>query len=44
MSDERPVSLAPLDLGQALAGLLAVKLPVKPDKPKRKKPAPPAKE
>lgn len=30
MSDEMPVSLAPLDLGQALGGLLKVKLPAKP--------------
>lgn len=40
MSDEKPVSLAPLDLGQALGGLLKVKPPAKPEKPKRKK-APP---
>lgn len=41
MSDEKPVSLAPLDLGQALKGLLAIPEPerTKP-KPKRKK-APP---
>lgn len=41
---ERPVSLAPLDLGQALSGLLAVKQPTKPEKPKRKTPAPPPEE
>jgi hypothetical protein len=40
MSDEKPISLAPLDLGKALSGLLQVKPPEKAAKPKRKK-APP---
>lgn len=45
MPDEKPVSLAPLDLGRALSGLLQVKPPEKaPRKPKRKKAPPPAKE
>lgn len=45
MPDEKPVSLAPLDLGQALSGLLQVKPPEKPPRPKRKKAPPtPAKE
>lgn len=35
---ERPVSLSPLDIKDALTGLLAVKLPAK---PKRKKPVTP---
>jgi hypothetical protein len=43
MPDEKPVSLAPLDLGKALSGLLQVKPPAKPDRPKRKK-APPTPE
>lgn len=38
---DKPVSLAPLDVAQALSGLLAVKPPAKLDKPKRKRPAPP---
>jgi len=41
---EKPVSLNPLDIGQALSGLLAVKPAARPAKAKRKKPAPPAKE
>ena len=45
MSDEKPVSLAPLDLGQALGGLMKVKPPARPERPKRKKTLPtPAKE
>lgn len=48
MPDEKPVSLAPLDLGQALKGLLAIPDPdaTKPAaKPKHKKAPPtPAKE
>lgn len=43
MPDEKPVSLAPLDLEKALSGLLQVKPPAKPEKSKRKK-APPAPE
>jgi hypothetical protein len=35
--EEKPVSLAPLDLGKALKGLLEVKPPDKAEKPKRKK-------
>jgi hypothetical protein len=37
MPDEKPVSLAPLDLEKALCGLLQVKPP---EKPKRKKASP----
>lgn len=44
MPDEKPVSLAPLDLRQALGGLLKVKPTAKPEKPKRKKAPPPPKE
>jgi hypothetical protein len=40
MPEEKPVSLAPLNLEKALKGLLEVKLPPKADKPKRKKKAP----
>lgn len=40
---QKPVSLAPLDLGKALSGLLAVKPPAKPEKAKRTK-APPTPE
>ena len=40
MPDEKPVSLAPLDLGKALSGLLAVKPPAAQEKPKRKKALP----
>ena len=35
--EEKPVSLAPLDLGKALKGLLGVKPPPKAEKPKRNK-------
>jgi hypothetical protein len=47
MPDEKPVSLAPLSLGDALKGLLAIPDPEKTKptpKPKRKKAAPPPKE
>ena len=44
MPEEKPVSLAPLDLEKALKGLLDVKPPPKAEKPKRKKKAPPSKE
>jgi hypothetical protein len=45
MPDEKPVSLAPLNLDKALSGLLQVKPPEKkPKKPKRKKAPPPPKE
>ena len=46
MPDEKPVSLAPLDLKKALSGLLQVKAPEKAPKamPKRKKAPPPPKE
>ena len=40
---EKPVSLAPLTMGQAFAGLFAIPDPDA-TKPKRKKPAPPPKE
>jgi hypothetical protein len=40
MPDEKPVSLAPLDLQKALSGLLQVKPPEKAEKPKRKKTPP----
>ncbi len=44
MSDEKPVSLTPLDLSRAMKGLLAIPDPDA-TKPKRKKPPPtPAKE
>jgi hypothetical protein len=35
--EEKPVSLAPLDLEKALKGLLQAKPPPKAEKPKRKK-------
>lgn len=41
--EEKPVSLAPLDLEKALKGLLGVKPPDKAEKPKRKKKASPTK-
>jgi hypothetical protein len=41
MPEEKPVSLAPLNLKKALSGLLQVKPPTKPEKPKRKKKAKP---
>ncbi len=44
MPDEKPVSLAPLDLAKALGGLLQVKPPEKPPRAKRKKAPPPTKE
>ena len=43
MPDEKPVSLAPLDLEKALGGLLKVKPPEKAPKSK-KAPPPPEKE
>jgi hypothetical protein len=43
MPDEKPVSLAPLDLEKALSGLLRVKPPGKVAKPKREE-APPTPE
>ncbi|KFG90228.1 hypothetical protein BV98_002033 [Sphingobium herbicidovorans NBRC 16415] len=44
MPDEKPVSLKPLGLAQALGGLLKVKPPEKSGKPKRKKAPSPEKE
>jgi len=44
MPEEKPVSLAPLGVKDALSGLLAVKPTPKPEKPKRKKAPPPPKE
>lgn len=47
LPDEKPVSLKPLSLGDALRGLLAIPDPEKTkpvQKPKRKKAAPPPKE
>ncbi len=43
MPEEKPVSLSPLDVKKALKGLLEVKPPDKPKRPKRKKKAPPTK-
>jgi hypothetical protein len=43
-SAERPVSLKPLDLKEALSGLLQVKPSEGQKKPKRKKAPPPPKE
>lgn len=46
-SAEKPISLSPLNLGDALKGLLAIPDPEKTkpvQKPKRKKAAPPPKE
>ena len=45
MPEEKPVSLAPLDLKEALSGLLQVRPPPKAEKkPKRKKKDPPSKD
>lgn len=41
MPEEKPISLAPLDLEQALGGLMKVKPPEKPEKKPKRKEAPP---